>query len=215
MNNEAEFRTTHLCIKQHSVTGLKYFCKTTGSHGRVISYRGSGRYWKRHLKKHGSKVETIWYCLFTEKDELVKFALMCSDQWDIVNAKDSLTGKKIWANEKPENGLDGATPGSRHSDITRAKISEARQGQPAHNKGKPGVVAWNKGVTGIIKDSEETKIKKSISHLGDKNPMFGKIGEKNPRFRIARLKIECPYCHKLIAQGNYSRWHGENCKLKN
>lgn len=103
-----EFKPTYLYIKRHKVSGLLYLGKTTGTEKYLLEqYNGSGSYWTSHLKIHGKEyVETHWYCLFTEKDELVKFALQCSNQWNIVDANDA-NGKKIWANEKPENGLDG------------------------------------------------------------------------------------------------------------
>lgn len=104
----------------------------------MLAYKGSGRYWNRHLLKHGKDVETIWYCLFTEKDELVKFALQCSEQWNIVNAKDLITEKKIWANEKPENGLDGGAwnKGLTKSDPRVAAYANTQTGKSKSSKGK-------------------------------------------------------------------------------
>ena len=97
-----QFKPTYLYIKQHSVTGKCYFGKTTGSESYLLEqYQGSGEYWKDHIKKHGVEhVTTVWYCLFTEKEECNKFALMCSEQWDIVNSDQ-------WANLITEDGLAG------------------------------------------------------------------------------------------------------------
>ena len=44
---------THLYIKTHNITGLKYFGKTIGN---PYSYKGSGTYWNNHLKKHGNNI---------------------------------------------------------------------------------------------------------------------------------------------------------------
>lgn len=112
-----EFTPTHLYIKRHKVTGLKYFGKTTGS---VDSYSGSGIHWKRHLAKHGDDIETIWSQLFTEKDELVAYALEFSRTNNIVESDE-------WANLINENGLDGAPAGHdghKFTDDERARISE-------------------------------------------------------------------------------------------
>ena len=50
---------TYLYIKQHSITKKMYFGKTTRPD--PMKYKGSGVYWLRHIKKHGSRfVETIW-----------------------------------------------------------------------------------------------------------------------------------------------------------
>jgi hypothetical protein len=101
---------------------------------------------------------------------------------------------------------------------------------------------WNKGKTGIFskeslnkirktwknkKHTEETKEKMRNSKLGERNPIFGKdspnkgkiqpCSEKQKiKLSIAAKKIpkiECKYCHKLTSPGNYSKWHGEKCKL--
>jgi len=97
--SRSNFKPTYLMIKQHEITGLKYLCKTITKYPN--QYKGSGKYWKSHLKQHGSQyVKTIWYKLYTDIDELVSIALTLSELYDIVES-DS------WANLTPENGLDG------------------------------------------------------------------------------------------------------------
>lgn len=108
-----EFVPTYLYIKQHKITGLKYFGKTSRSKEELLSrYHGSGKpYWYDHLKKHGKKnVTTIWYELFTNKEDLVEFATFFSEEANIINAVDKY-GNKIWANLKIENGLAGGSNG--------------------------------------------------------------------------------------------------------
>lgn len=95
------FQPTFLYIKQHSVTGLLYFGKTTKSD--PVAYKGSGKYWLRHINKHGRKfVETLWYCLYTVPDDLEAAACMLSDLLDVALSES-------WANLKPENGFDGGS----------------------------------------------------------------------------------------------------------
>ena len=91
-------KPTYLYIKQHKITGLKYFGKTTKEN--PVTYLGSGKHWLRHIKKHGEHIETIWYQLFTDEKLLTEYALNFSKQNDIVVSKE-------WANLKEENGLDG------------------------------------------------------------------------------------------------------------
>ncbi len=99
-------KSVYLYIKKHSVSGKLYFGKTVKDPEK---YQGSGTYWGRHCRKNGLEhIETPWYCLFTEQEELTKFALMCSKQWDIVNSKD-------WLNLIPENGIDGGVLGLKQS----------------------------------------------------------------------------------------------------
>lgn len=103
----AEFKPTYLYIKQHSITGLLYFGKTELDHNRMLKYSGSGKYWNSHLKIHDKKyVETVWYCLFYDAASITEFALMCSAQWNIIKEVNDIS-KKIWANEKYEDGLCG------------------------------------------------------------------------------------------------------------
>lgn len=87
-------------IKQHPITGLKYLCKSTSK--EPLKYNGSGKYWKRHLNKHGKEgIITCWISKeYTLKEEIQKDALYMSIELDIVNSKE-------WANLILENGLDG------------------------------------------------------------------------------------------------------------
>ena len=90
---------TYLYIKQHSVTGLKYFGKTVKKD--PIKYKGSGTRWSHHIKKHGKQfVETIWLSELYTNTSIVEHALHFSVENNIVESDD-------WANLIPENGLDG------------------------------------------------------------------------------------------------------------
>jgi hypothetical protein len=94
---------TYLYIKQHSITGLKYFGKTTCSD--PYKYQGSGSYWKKHCKKHGKEhVITLWISDLYTDTSIVDVALHFSIENEIVNSKE-------WANLILENGLDGAPAG--------------------------------------------------------------------------------------------------------
>lgn len=144
-------KPTRLYVKEHSVTGLRYFGKTTRIN--IEKYKGSGVYWKNHIKKHGiDNVRNIWVSdWFTSKEELVEFALAFSELYDIVESSG-------WANLMEENGLSGALVGeaniAKRPEI-RKKISEALMGHPgvksrgstgcpAHNKNKQ---VWNDGIS--------------------------------------------------------------------
>ena len=86
---------TYLYHKQHKQTGLNYFGKTTKD---PQHYRGSGKYWLSHLKKHGNDIETLQVWKFTDIDECSKFALEFSFKHNIVESNN-------WANLRFENGL--------------------------------------------------------------------------------------------------------------
>lgn len=94
------FKPTYLYIKTHSVTGLKYFGKTTKSD--PYSYTGSGEYWLKHLKIHGNHFSTEIVGFFTDREECVKAAVEFSTKNNIVESTE-------WANFKIENGIDGGS----------------------------------------------------------------------------------------------------------
>lgn len=204
----SDIEPTYLCIKEHRITGLKYLCKTTRSYKKMLKYTGSGKpYWNNHKKIHGNQIDTPWYCLFYNQEELTKFALMCSEQWDIVNAKDE-NGKKTWANLILENGLDGAPKGRPN----------------AWSKGKP---AWNRG----IPLSEERKTAHSAKVKGKK---YGPQTAEHKANYIAAKKHNgtggnggankgksypewethiCPHCNKVGSGNSMKRWHFDNCRM--
>ena len=113
-------KPTYLYIKQHSITGLKYFGKTTKND--PIKYLGSGKYWKRHIKKHGIEhIKTLWYQLFEDEQKMIEYATQFSKD-------NNITESKEWANLKCENGLDGGFDkgcwSDKHLEINRQKAKE-------------------------------------------------------------------------------------------
>jgi hypothetical protein len=94
---------TYLYVKQHRITGLKYFGKTSTNNPYV--YLGSGLHWRRHLTVHGPDVETLSVWEFINQKECEEFALKFSIKNKIVESAE-------WANLKLENGKDGTLPGS-------------------------------------------------------------------------------------------------------
>ena len=109
---------TYLYVKTHSITGLKYFGKTTKN---PFKYPGSGIHWRRHLKKHGNEHTTEVIAEFDDPDECEKFALEFSHKNNIVESIE-------WANLIPENGKDGMPVGHAghvFTDDEKSKIAEA------------------------------------------------------------------------------------------
>ena len=113
-----QFKPTFLYIKHHTVTGLLYFGKTTKSPEK---YLGSGVYWLRHIKQHGTQyVENLWYCLFLTEQECKDFAINFSLQNDIVNSD-------LWANFIVEDGMSPTNCiGRKMSSETKAKIAKRK-----------------------------------------------------------------------------------------
>ena len=73
----------YLMLKTHTISGMKYLCKT--SRRDPYTYAGSGKVWKKHLKKYGFYFNTVILaeCLTTE--ELKQKGIYYSELWDVVN----------------------------------------------------------------------------------------------------------------------------------
>lgn len=191
--------------KTHNITGLKYFGKTERTD--VDKYTGSGLYWKRHLKKYGNDVKTEVVFQSNDIDEIKNYAIQYSIEHDIVNSDE-------WANLKEELGTDGGSLKEWHTEESRKKMSENRKGKVGRSAG------W--------KHTEETKEKMSISAKKRGAPVGAwkkghetwNKGKKHKPESIEKLKSSlknqakytCEHCGKETTGGNFTRWHGDNCK---
>jgi hypothetical protein len=74
--------------------------------------------------------------------------------------------------------------------------------------------------TGRVK-SNETKLLISINHAdvsGENNPRYGVAITDDTKRKISQAhknkpKMKCPHCDIYSYGSNYSRWHGDNCKM--
>ena len=105
----------HLYVKTHNQTGLKYFGKTIQD---PFKYTGSGKYWRRHLKKHGYDVSTEILGAFHDICLCKETAIRFSKENDIVKSSQ-------WANLKEEE-LDGGWNHLTPEDITKRRISQTK-----------------------------------------------------------------------------------------
>ena len=222
-------KPTYLYIKEHNVTGLKYFGKTTKD---PYKYNGSGKHWVRHIKKHGKEhVNTVWISEpFTDESRLVEFALLMSEELDVVKSN-------MWANLKEENGLDGAIPGiiPWNKGIPRTEAEKQTM-----SNARKGIKSWNKGIPcsdetkdklrcrsrtsetkkkiktarakQVITHIDSTKQKISQSHIGMRHSIESK--QKMSNISKNRPNVLCPHCNMSCNIGNAKRWHFDNCKLK-
>ena len=140
----------YLYVKQHSITGLKYFGMTRKE---PHSYVGSGKYWLRHLRVHGKEhVQTLEVWQFATQEECTQFALNFSQANDIVESSE-------WANLRVENGVDGNPVGLKQSPewianniLSRVGKKRPRQAElmkgNQHNLGKkyPHLSEWRSSI---------------------------------------------------------------------
>lgn len=96
--------TIYLYKKTHNVTGLKYLGKTTIDPHK---YKGSGKYWKLHIKKHGYDVTTEILKECRNNEEVKYWGSYYSKLWNIVRSD-------AWANLMEEKG-DGVSSEQAHN----------------------------------------------------------------------------------------------------
>lgn len=113
-------KTIYLYLKTHNKTGLKYLGKTVND---PYTYKGSGKIWKHHIKKHGYDVTTEILLETEDETELRETGLKYSELWNIVESKS-------FANLKSEDGDGGAMPWSKES---REKLSKTLKGRKIPN----------------------------------------------------------------------------------
>jgi hypothetical protein len=94
--------TKHYLYIKTSPSGLKYLGKTTKD---PFTYLGSGKIWKRHIKKHNLTTDNIKTEIVfetTDVEKLIKKGIELSILYDVVKSKE-------WANLREESGDGGDT----------------------------------------------------------------------------------------------------------
>ncbi len=166
-----------LYIKTHNQTGLKYLGRTIKED--VCNYRGSGKHWIRHIKKHGYDVTTDILSRCKTLEELECCGLFFSKMFDVVASPE-------WANLIPESG-DGWQ--GIHSEETKKKFSETRKGMKFPNRKSSGP------------HSEERKAKLSLALNGKPQGSRGPMSEEN------KLKRSHSYKSLGVKRGPMSEEH--------
>jgi hypothetical protein len=161
------FIPTFLYIKQHTITGKLYFGKTTKNPEK---YLGSGRYWTKHIEKHGKEhVVNLWYCLFYDEEDCTKFALEFSNNHHIVESDD-------WANLMLENGATGGAVKNNHLKIynkTRSHEYNVKMAEYMNKNGKN--VQWKNPTKRNLAISDSLKNKPFVTcpHCGKSAKLLG------------------------------------------
>lgn len=205
MNNYSDkqfndFEPTWLYIKQHKITGKKYFGKTTKD---PLDYNGSGIYWNKHIKKHGIEhVETIWFYLFTDIDNLVDFATRFSEWNNIVDSEE-------WANLMYEDGLNGGSKNRFVSEETKLNMSLGwKKRSPVTLETRMKI---SKALTGkTLSESTIEKVKKS--NIGKKRSDESK--QRMSEAQINRKYIFTEEHRKKISKSKKGKKSSDETKRK-
>jgi len=172
-------KPTKLYVKTHNETGLKYLGKTEQD---PFTYKGSGTYWKNHIKKHGYNVTTEVLRNCKSKKEVTEWGLYYSKLWNIVESKN-------WANFQPEAGTGRSGP------ISKDHARKLHEGRRRSKNSPEHIAALARANTGR-KNSIESKEKMRRAALADPDRRentrkAGKISQslRSPeeRTRIGRL----------------------------
>lgn len=155
--------TIYLYVKQHSVTGLKYFGKTVTAD--PTSYNGSGAEWDRHLKEYGKLIETKRVWKFDDVEKASIFAINFSIDNDIVKSR-------FWANKRIETAKGGGNPNLKttrklESRIIASRIEDIRNSNyPEKHSTSELAKKWNisrSAVSIFIKRHYETEAYRAVS----------------------------------------------------
>lgn len=182
-------------------------------------YRGSGVYWKNHLKIHGNDVMTEILKECDSNEDLKKWGIYYSELYDVVKSEYfanlvlesgenscGMTGKR--QSERTKNKIKQSLMNHNVSEITRMKLREKLKGN----------IPWNKNKKGEYHIFTETdKMQRSVNMTGNNNPFYSKSHSEEFKIKQAlnqkRLN-ECPHCNKIGAIRIMKRWHFDNCKNK-
>jgi hypothetical protein len=215
-----------LYIKTHNVTGLKYLGKTIKDPHK---YKGSGKYWLRHLQLHGNDVSTE---VIFQTDDLSEFREIAEYYSELFNVVES----SEWANLIVENGSGGDNPLSRtpeairkrketmqknkkskgkrvFSDSHRDKISRALLGKLKNPEAIMKSVATRKERYPNL--SEEVKIKISKALKGRTVDRSAEHADKilQSVLELNSIKLCCIYCRKEGQFTTMHQFHLAKCKL--
>ena len=206
--------TIYLYIKTHRVTGLKYFGFTRQDD--PYKYKGSGIYWKSHIKKYGNDADTEIVGIFYNIDDAEKVALKFSKDNNIVESNE-------WANLMEENCRDGIlfneeiiqkirskNLGRKHTEDHKRKCSEVKKGK---KRSKETCENISKGRKGIIfseeqlKNMSESQKGKVLCEEHKKKISEGNKGKKKPP-----RSVEWKEKHSKLRKGIPNPKHSEAMK---
>lgn len=199
----------YLYIKTHNKTGLKYLGKTIRNPHK---YRGSGKRWTAHIKKHGYDVTTEIVGTFATNEELMSFSIPLSKKLNIVESTN-------WANLKLETGDGGDT--SQFIDYSKLNRGKGQTYEERYGVEKASILRQIRSKklsqTRKGKTYEEIHGKEQAALLRQKrsqdrtNYNTGRVHAAQTKQKISQaalgrkqLRCSCVICHTEISINNIS-----------
>jgi hypothetical protein len=196
----------YLYIKTSSL-GLKYLGKTTKD---PFTYMGSGKIWKRHIKKHNLTINDIKTEILFETnnlDELISKGLYLSKLYNVVESKE-------WANLRNESGDGGDT--SKFIDFSNPIFHEPNRSKHLNE--------WLKNVSDVerkkilrerISNAQKESVLKVLANLLN-NGKTAQIREAINKFRLNRriTEIQRNFLKRLLMSKaglvviGFKKWQG-------
>lgn len=176
----------YLYLKTHNITGLKYLGKTVTD---PFMYRGSGKYWRRHLDVHGEDVTTEILFQSEDKNIFKEKAIYYSNLYNVIESKE-------FANIVPEMGDGGDTSMSPNWIAKKHLMKHIGNKNPMKN---PEVARRN-----------------HASQIGQKRPKTSDSAKntwQDPIIRQMRKpRLCCMNCSREVTKQNFER-HYATCNL--
>lgn len=175
----------YLYIKKHKVTGLKYLGYTSSNDPHA--YIGSGKYWKRHLSRHGYSYDTTILLKSQSKNEIKETGIFFSLLFNVVGSND-------WANQKIEECDGGWKTINQHKERYITTYVENGQRLGKRNKDTVSVIDSNGNRFRVSKDDERLLNGELKGHtIGmvaayDKNQTLHYVSKNDIRLKTGELR---------------------------
>lgn len=190
----------YLLIKEAADLNMKYLCKCA-DYKDPLTYKGSGTYWRRILKKHQPILTTTILGHYNTNAELRMAGIYYSKKFNIVE-------DKTWANLIEEIGDGGPT--------TKNKIRAYNTFNPKEQKFFKSENEipenWKRGRPSYPRSAESIE-KTAKFHKGRKRSETTRENMRNST-RRKRKTIPCKFCNSLITPQNIVS-HQSSCQNNN
>jgi hypothetical protein len=201
----------YLYLKIHNITGLKYLGYTSKD---PYKYLGSGKYWLKHIKKHGKDITTQVLCETESKDLITNEGKKYSALWNIVESTE-------FANMTIEEGTGGSTfKGKKHTPESLKKMSLTKLGKQFTESHKKNLSESNKGKFGKENNFYGKQHSVQTKQLISKK-LTGKVRTDEFKDNLSAMYlgkpkpiIKCPHCDKEGGLPQMKRYHFDNCKRR-